>query len=104
VLCRELLRLIHAAQLDAAAQKIDCASREQRRLDHLERTLSVAEINRALIAIKGQRNALQAVIKELPEPERSEVEVRLWVPLEEMLDRQWSALRADKRRLSKPSG
>jgi hypothetical protein len=94
--------LIRDAQLDAAAQKINCASREQRRLDHAARALTVGEINRGLIAIESQRAASHAAIQELPERERIEVEARLWVPLEAMLDREWGALRADKRRLSKP--
>jgi hypothetical protein len=100
----DLVGLLKAGEVDAAARRIEEARRADSAATFDVRQITVNALARALHQAQRQRERLAAIVATLPENERAFAKVQVEEICSMLLDDKIASLRAEKRRLSRPGG
>jgi len=98
----DLVGLLKAGEVDAAARRIEEARRADSAATFEGRQITVNALTRALHQAQRQRERLAAIVAALPENERAFAKVQVEEICSMLLDDKIARLRAEKRRLSRP--
>lgn len=101
-LATELVALIHAREIEAAAQRVAVASRELDRKDAEVRGSKINQISKNIMAIKEAQNQLRAAVASLPECEQIFARHQVEDAVAKLFGSKLKELRREKERLSAP--
>lgn len=99
----DLVTLISERELEAAERMAASALRKGAAGTHEVRSAAVHEMNLQLQRIKRGRDALRESVQGLPEKERIFAQVQIEEVVEQIFTEEIAALKARKRKLSRPS-
>lgn len=102
VVLHDVIRLLKAEQLEAAANRLKQAKRIQEERSYIERQKAVAIINHEIREIKRQRDRIRQIGSSLPETQRFFAERQIDRIVEFLCASELAELRARKRALSRP--
>lgn len=103
LLGRAILAAIEANELERAASLVAQAECANENVSFGDRAAVVLETTRAIAAAKRAKSETLAAAAALPVVTRLDLELRVLGPLDRLLEREIDKLRAEKRRLSRPS-
>jgi len=99
---KELISLIKEKKTEVAAEKLDKALRNYGEAGFGERTKMITAINRNILSIRKQQEALWHIASTLPNDERTFVEHQIKNVIDKIFNDKISQLKKNKRNFSKP--
>jgi len=99
---KEMIALIRAKQIEAAAERVRIALRIFNEKIFKERSEKITVINRNIQFIKKQQKKLLELVNALPQEERIFAEHQIKEVLNQIYTDELCRLKAEKRRCSKP--